>query len=68
MIMNAPASTDHSLIAEGRTVEFALVSDHGIHVVDEIPGGERATSSPEQPTSTVESPTSHHEDRQAVHG
>jgi putative spermidine/putrescine transport system ATP-binding protein len=36
MILNAPATIDRHLIAEGCTVDFALVVDDGIHVVDEI--------------------------------
>jgi putative spermidine/putrescine transport system ATP-binding protein len=67
MIMNAPASTDHDLIAEGRTVEFALVSDDGIHVVDETPAAGQRPASPEPATSTVESLTTQREARQAVH-
>lgn len=35
MVLNAPAATDHALVAEGRTVEFALISGDDIHVVAE---------------------------------
>ena len=66
MVMNAPAATDRRLIAEGCTVDFALVTDDGIHVVDEQLDGSSRPLGGEQ-TAAGGAGAEVDEQRQAVH-